>query len=65
MGTSLGIIGVTYVYNGHVYFTLLKLHDNLIHLFHFSTVCVMNSRVSGQCSHAISQIMQSQILSNM
>jgi len=26
---------------------------NLIHLFHNSTVCVMNSRVSGQCLYTI------------
>jgi len=27
---------------------------SLIHLFHNSTVCVMNSRVSGQCLYTIS-----------
>jgi len=44
-------IGHTCVYNGHVFYTLLSYHDNLIQLFHNSTVRLMNSRVSGQCSY--------------
>ena len=40
-------VGVTCVYNGHV------LHDILIHLFHNSIVCGMNSRVSDQCMYTI------------
>ena len=43
-------IGVTCVYNGHLFYTLLKKKDNLIHLFHNSTVCVMDS---GQCLYTI------------
>ena len=46
-------IGVTCVYNGHVFYTLLKYHDTLIHIFHNSTVCVLNSGVSGQCVYTI------------
>jgi len=46
-------IGVTCVYIGHAFYTLLKLHDSLIHLFHNSTVRVMNSRVFGQCLYTI------------
>ena len=37
-------IGITCVYNGHVFYT---------HLFHNSTVRVMNSLVSGQCLYTI------------
>jgi len=39
-------IGVTCVYNGHVFYTMLLQHGNLIDL-QKSTVRVMNSRVSG------------------
>ena len=39
-------IGVTCVYNEHVFYTLLYQHDSLIHLFHNSIICVMNSRMS-------------------
>ena len=41
------------VYNGHVFYTLLYEHDNLIHLFYNSTFRVMNSRASGQCLYTI------------
>ena len=49
-------IGVTCVYNGHVLCTLLYQHDSLIHLFHNSTVHVINSRVPGQCLYTIPSI---------
>jgi len=39
-------IGVACVYNGHVFYTMLLQHGNLIDL-QKSTVRVMNSRVSG------------------
>ena len=34
-------------------FLVIYIYNNLTHLFHNSSDCVMNSRVSGQCSHAI------------
>ena len=43
-------IGVTYVYNGHEIYTLLLIHDNLIHLFQKSADIVINTRVCGQCT---------------
>ena len=47
-------IGVTCVFNGHVFNNLLeKKHNNLIHLFQNSAVLVMNSQVFGQCSYTI------------
>ena len=35
-------VGVTCVYKGHVLYTMLKLHDNLIHPFHKSAIRVKN-----------------------
>ena len=32
---------------------ITQCNDNLIHLFHNSTVCVINSRVSGQCLYTM------------
>jgi len=46
-------IGVTYVPNGHVFYTLLLLHDNLINLFQNSADRILNSRVSVQFFHEI------------
>ena len=47
-------IGDTCVYNEHGFCNSVVLkHDTLIHLFHNSIVCVMNSRVSGQCLYTI------------
>ena len=34
-------------------FLVIYIFNNLTYLFHNSSDCVMNSRVSGQCSHAI------------
>ena len=45
-------IGVTCIYHGHVFFTLV-ITFGLIHLFYNSSVHVMNSRVSGQCVYII------------
>jgi len=44
-------IGDTCVYNGHG--SILYCNNSLIHLFHNSSVCVINSRVSGQCFYTI------------
>ena len=40
----------TCVFNGHVFYTLLYLKGNLIHIFHNSADRIMNPRESGQCS---------------
>jgi len=37
-----------------VLYSIVITRQSIIHLFHNSTVCVMNSRVSGQCLYTIS-----------
>jgi len=51
-------IGVTCLYNGHVFYThvITSCWRSLIQLFHNSSVRVMNSRVSGQCLYTILSI---------
>ena len=43
----------TCIYNWHLFYTLLLLHGNLIHLFHNSAIRVMNLRAAGQCLYTI------------
>jgi len=44
-----------YTVNTHLFYQLVLYEnfDQILNLFHNSTVCVMNSRVSGQCLYTI------------
>ena len=46
-------VGVTHIPNRHTFCIVLYQQCILIYLFYNSTEAIMNSRVSGQCYHAI------------